>query len=73
MSKRSFNRNLTDHENDSGHPMGLNGRKIAYSQQDKQDNDFIDSLKIQYFQKNYDYLLRFQYWTQNKHYPSYNF
>lgn len=33
VSKRSFVRQLTDHEESSGHAIGPDGRKIAYSEE----------------------------------------
>lgn len=50
LSKRSFARQMTDHEDSSGHALGPDGRKISYSQENLYDNDLLDSYKERFFQ-----------------------
>lgn len=49
VSKRSFVRQLTDHDDNSGHALGPDGRKISYSQENLFDNDLLDSYKERFF------------------------
>lgn len=53
VSKRSFVRQLTDHEESSGHAMGPDGRKISYSQENLFDNDLLDSYKERFFMEKF--------------------
>ena len=53
ISKRSFARQLTDHDENSGHAMGPDGRKIAHSQEDLFENDLLDSYKERFFQQKF--------------------
>jgi len=45
ITKRSFVRNLTELDDTSEHPVGINGKKIAFSQDEEYYNDIMDSHK----------------------------
>ena len=53
LSKRSFARQMTDHEDSEGHAIGPDGRKISYSQENLYENDLLDSYKERFFHYKY--------------------
>ena len=67
VSKRSFVRQLTDHEESSGHAVGPDGRKIAYSQENLVENDLLDSYKERFFMEKFGNG-QYQYWLIEKRY-----